>query len=299
MKFIRPSEISARILTLLDESDERVIIVSPYLKISKWYKFINKINGLKARGIILEIYVRDDPENMDTFRDLDILALEFKKIPHLHCKLYMNESCGIVTSMNLLLSSEIHSLEIGYATETWTEYNELLSYYQRYIHTGEPVHCDTIAGRAVADLDEVMHSIRKGIRRTAKDSWLWLSENALHISTGRNNYRISINEGCLRIAAFVRFDSATKQKNTRYLTLIMKKIRDLSNMKVDILPGSRSDILHLSGQAQHTLKSRCMNGILETEAAYMMESVKRFITATEDLVFQEAFNRRSGTSRTV
>jgi hypothetical protein len=29
VKWINPSEISARILTLLDESDERVIIVSP------------------------------------------------------------------------------------------------------------------------------------------------------------------------------------------------------------------------------------------------------------------------------
>ena len=42
--------------------------------------------------------------------------------------------------MNLLPSPEINSLEIGYATETWTEYNDLLSFYHRYIHIGEPVH---------------------------------------------------------------------------------------------------------------------------------------------------------------
>ena len=107
---IKPSEISARILTLLDESDERVIIVSPYMKISKWYKFMNKINGLKTRRILIEIYVRDDPDNTATYRDLDQLALEYKKIPHLHSKLYLNERYGIVTSMNLLLSSEINSI---------------------------------------------------------------------------------------------------------------------------------------------------------------------------------------------
>ena len=160
MKWIKPSEISARILTLLDESDERVIIVSPYMKISKWYKFINKVNSLKSRNIIPEVYVRDDPENKDTYRDLDQLALEYKKIPHLHCKLYMNEKCGIVTSMNLLLSSDINSLEIGYATETWNEYNELSGFYHRYVHMGEPVHCETIAGRPAADLKEVMGIIR-------------------------------------------------------------------------------------------------------------------------------------------
>ena len=51
MKLIKPTEISARILTLLDESDERVIIVSPYMKISKWYKFILSWPGSVSTGI--------------------------------------------------------------------------------------------------------------------------------------------------------------------------------------------------------------------------------------------------------
>ncbi len=54
-------------------------------------------------------------------------------------------------------------------------------------------------------------------------------------------------------------------------------------------PGPEPDILQLSVQAQHTLKSTCITGILETEAAYLVESVMRFIDATYDLVFQEAF----------
>ena len=42
------------------------------------------------------------------------------------------------------------------------------------------------------------------------------------------------------------------------------------------------------GQAQHTLKSTCITGILEAEAAYMLEFVIRFIDVRDDLVFQEA-----------
>ena len=83
MKLIKPYEISSRIFTLLDESDERVIIVSPYMRISKWYKFVNKVNELKTRSILTEIYVRDDPDNTATYRDPDQLALQYKKIPHL------------------------------------------------------------------------------------------------------------------------------------------------------------------------------------------------------------------------
>ena len=49
MKWINPAEISARILTLLDESDERVIIVSPYMKISKLItKKIGDLSTMKA-----------------------------------------------------------------------------------------------------------------------------------------------------------------------------------------------------------------------------------------------------------
>jgi hypothetical protein len=50
------------------------------------------------------------------------------------------------------------------------------------------------------------------------------------------------------------------------------------------------DILQLSGQAKHTLKSTCISGILGAEAAYIMESVRRSIDATDDLVVQEMAN---------
>ncbi len=284
MKWIKPSEISARILTLLDESDERVIIVSPYMKISKWYKFINKVNGLRARNIIPEVYVRDDPENKDTYRDLDQLALEYQKIPHLHCKLYMNEKNGIVTSMNLLLSSDINSLEIGYATETWNEYTELFEFYHRYIKMGETVQGATIAGKPTADIKEVMHSIREELNAIAKNSWLWLAGNTLHISTGRNNFNVSINEGRLRITACLRMDSATNRKSVRHYTSIRKKVKDLTTMKIIMDPGSKPDGLQITGEAQHTLKSMCIAGIMEDEAAYIVTSVIKFIAATDDLV---------------
>ncbi len=285
MKLIKPSEISARILTMLDESDERVIIVSPYVKISKWYKFIKKINELKSRKIATEIYVRDDPENKETYGELDQLRLEYKKIPHLHCKFYMNERCGIVTSMNLLLSSDINSLEIGYATETWTEYSKLLEFYHRYICFGNPVPYVEIAGIPAANPDEVMHALREKLKGSAKNSWLWLAENALHISTGRNNFTVWINEGYVRMTARLRLDSLTNQKSNQNSSLIAKKIGDLTTMKVRTHPGSKPEILKLDGEGQRQLKSTCINVILKTEVAYMIETVMRFIDAMDDLKF--------------
>ena len=284
MKLIRPSEISGRILSLLDESESLVILVSPYMKISKWYKITNKIKSLEARKIHAEIYVRDDPENETTYRDLDLIGLQYKKIPYLHSKLYLNERYGIVTSMNLLLSSEINSLEIAYATETWEEYNDLLGYFYRHLFNGEALKRAESVGKVAVAQKEISHCIRKALGRKGKNSWLWLAENVLHICTGRNNYTVSINDGYLRIIASLGKSIETKQKSSRKISAIKKKLRDLTAMKVLVYPNCEPGILRLSGQAQYKLESSCIDVILESETAYIVEAVIRFIVVAEDLI---------------
>jgi hypothetical protein len=287
VKWIKPAEISARILTLFDESDERVIIVSPYMKISKWYKLVNKVNELKTRRILTEIYVRDDPDNTATYHDLDKLALPYTKIPHLHCKLYLNERYGIITSMNLLLSSEINSLEIGYATETWAEYNDLLGFYQRYIHIGEPVNFETIAGQPAINKKVMIKRIREEIRRTSNNSWPWFEDNCLHIWSGGSNYIVSIKDGYLSVTARLRMSSSAGHRSIEQTKLIVKKVSDLTTMKTFGHTGLSSENLHLSAQGQCILKSPCITRILEAEMDYVIKSIRRFIDTTNALVVQD------------
>ena len=284
MELLKPSEISARILTLLDESDERVILVSPYVKISKWYRITNKIKELRTRGVNLEIYVREDPDNTSTYDDLDQLELDYKKIPHLHSKLYLNETYGIVSSMNLLLSSEINSLEIGYVTQTWAEYDELFRYYSRYIYAGETDPIKITPDQVYTDLSKLMQNIRDELQKKPMNFWFWLSENVLHINTGKNNYHISINQSTLKITACLRIDSSSDQKHSPSPTLLKKKIEDLSAMKIRMSSVPVSGILELSGKTRFKLRSTCIHGILDKEVAFITESITRFIHATNDLV---------------
>lgn len=110
-------------MTLFDESDEFVLIVSSYVKILRWYKLLKKLENLKRRKIKHSFIIRDDfSGNSNSFKELDELGIGFTAIPDLHCKLYMNEKYVIVSSMNLLLSSEINSIELAYQTETKEEY---------------------------------------------------------------------------------------------------------------------------------------------------------------------------------
>ena len=283
MKLIKPFEISAKILTLLDETINRIIIVSPYMKISKWYKLVNRLNDLKRNGIVPEIYVRDDANNEATYEDLELLELPFKKLPHLHSKLYMNDSYGIVTSMNLLLSSEFNSIEIGYATENQNEYNDLFEYYLRHIRKGEIVHHDNIDGQPLANMEEFIQSIRKELSDTKTNVWPTFQRNALHISTGRSNYTATISKGHLRITVSKRVVLGKKQSLEQDYLFIGKKIKDLTAMKIHVLPNAAPDKIQLTGEALYTLKSTCITGILNDESTYIMDSLRCFIDASENL----------------
>ena len=133
MKLIKPSEISSKIMSLIEESDEFVLLVSPYVKISKWYKLLKKLDNLKARKIPFSFVIRDENSNSNSVYELDSLSYSYSAIPDLHAKLYLNEKYAIVTSLNLLLSSEINTIEIGYQTETPAEYAELIDFCKRHL----------------------------------------------------------------------------------------------------------------------------------------------------------------------
>jgi hypothetical protein len=289
MKLIKPSEISARILTLLDESDERVILVSPYMKIAKWYRLRNRFIGLKSRKIPLEIYIRDDPENTATYHDLDQLDLPYTRIPHLHSKLYMNEKYGIVSSMNLLLSSELNSLEIAYITESWEEYVELRDYYLRYIKSGEVIQVNSFTDQSITDTVGLMIHIKEGIKDSAINLWPWFDGNALHISTGRNNYHVLVHEHHLRISAHLKVGSGLKQAGQKELSLITVKINHIAQMKINVQAGTAPGIIEISGQTSIPLKSIHIGGILDEELVRVTDSIIRFILVVEDLIPGESF----------
>jgi len=131
MKLIKPSQISGEIMTLIQEADSKLVIVSPYYKIDKWKKLLNAIKFPIDKKIDIEFYVREgEIQSINQVKNIDFEPIEINR---LHTKLYFNENYAIVSSMNLLESSDRESLDIAYKTETKEEYNDLIDYYKRYI----------------------------------------------------------------------------------------------------------------------------------------------------------------------
>jgi hypothetical protein len=136
MKYIKPPEIASKIMSLIDEAQDHVIIVSPYNQIANWKKLRNRLTAAIDRKVKIEYYVRAD-DNHEQREEIRALGIEPIEIDKLHAKLYMNEQSAVVTSMNLYYYSDVNSLDIGFQTDTQDEYDQVMSFYRTYINRSD------------------------------------------------------------------------------------------------------------------------------------------------------------------
>lgn len=127
-------EIASKIMTLIDLSNEQLVIVSPYANFKKWDKMKACLKRAIERGVQIEFYIRDNAEtDMGQFAELGIRPIRKE---NLHAKLYYNEQYGIVTSQNMIRYSDDYSIDIGYETESKEELSQLEDFRKRYLHNG-------------------------------------------------------------------------------------------------------------------------------------------------------------------
>ena len=209
MQLIKPSNISGEIMTLMEEANKKVILVSPYCQFSYWKKLINRFQDLQHRNIEIEFYVREDQSK--TIQEVEALNIIPILVPRLHAKLYFNEKYAIVSSMNLLKSSDDASLDIAYKTETESEYLELMDFYKRYLlkHKGN-------SNNQSQDWGELLYNdLCEAFQR---DIDLSIEENKILFNTGLNNYEAFIantKNNCLRIMGILsqrEFQKAIRAK---------------------------------------------------------------------------------------
>lgn len=269
MIFLKPNSVSGEIMNLLDEANEKVIIVSPYCKFDKWFRLTNKIKDLIARDIEIEFYIRDnEPESFDQVKALGIKPI---CIPNLHSKLYLNEKCGIVTSMNLLLSSEINSLELGYKTETPQEYAELVDFYNTYLNKNlKPIN-DGIEWREILVnlLIEKFERIR-----------IFDNEGELQIKTFSNNYNIFIwnnnSQNKLRMSGII------SGSEYEYAKSIEENIQS-EDLVFEIIEGNNGYYSSIWATLNLNLKSKSINNVYSLESKNIINSIVNFVSKVEEI----------------
>lgn len=271
MQLIKPSQISGEIMTLIEEADEKIIIVSPYIKISKWHKLLQRLETIKKRNIEVEIFVREGEK--ESIAEVVQIGFEPILIPNLHSKLYLNEKQGIVSSMNLHYSSDTKSLDIAYKTENVKEYDDLKAYYKRYIETW--VHQNTQTMSIETDW-------RNYLNRTLNEAfgskvYIKEFEGTIWINTS-NKYEAFIVNGRtneLRISGIIssrEFDFTVKNNGLFYS----------SKMDIEIVKGKQGCYDMVWGSIKG-IKSWSVNDLHSGEAQEIVDAIVKFIVGIEQL----------------
>lgn len=103
---------SHRIEQVISEAREHIVIVTPYLKITA--PLLSRLMQADKRGVkILLIYGKNEiskeqKEKLKSFQNLNLYYLN-----DLHAKCYLNESSGLLSSMNLYEYSQVNNWELG------------------------------------------------------------------------------------------------------------------------------------------------------------------------------------------
>jgi hypothetical protein len=268
MQVLAPGQISGEIMTLMDEATRRMIIVSPYFNISQWQKLLHRLEAMQRRNIEVMCYVREHA--VESIEEVQHAGLAPMVIEGLHTKLYMNDHCAIVSSMNLSEISDRHSLDIALKTENEQEYAQLLRYYSVYI---APAARSAGTVRLLTNWKEILD---RRIKDATGDAATIEPTDSSLVINGRNIYEAFIaNErgNDLRISGILSSrEYAAAAKETRLF--------NKTAMDIELVRGVQGHY-NMVWATQPGLKSWNIHSLRKEEEPVIAESIVQFICAVE------------------
>lgn len=111
-EFLTTNGTSYHIENIIIEAKAKLVLVSPYLQISK--TFYERLKDASSKNVLIKIiYGKDElkPNERNSLADLKNVELFF--FENLHAKCYFNESKMVITSMNMYEFSEKNNREMG------------------------------------------------------------------------------------------------------------------------------------------------------------------------------------------
>ncbi len=140
-QFLDTTGISYHLQQMINNANEKLILISPYLKINERIKKSLEEKD-KFKIDIRLIYGKSDlqPSENNWLKSLRSIRTSFCK--DLHAKCYLNENEAIITSMNLYDFSEVNNYEMGIFVEKAKDadlYNEIYKEVNRLIRTSDEI----------------------------------------------------------------------------------------------------------------------------------------------------------------
>jgi hypothetical protein len=293
MKFINPSEISSKIMTLIDEADSRMILITPYCKFSNWIILEQKLREAIDRKIEIEFYIRDGESN-ESLAEVRSLGIEPHLVKNLHAKLYFNEKQAIVTSMNFPSSSETDSLELGYITECAEEYSELMSFFNRYIKCVDLQNEIGLNSEFHKKNNDWLTPLILNLNaHNASPSEVLFKGNSLNIKIAADEYNCFIDN---EKGIFLRMKLEISKKDYRNFVKFKHLIEKKSKLTVELFEGDGHHSSSIWGQTTSRLKTKNLNLSIKEEIETIISQITNFIITIQE-VRQELSENQQHNSR--
>lgn len=124
-KFLNTRKAVSEIEDLIKDADQKLILISPYLKLSKDFKELLTFRNNKDK-ITTVIFGKQElnPNEMKFLQSLRFVILKYNQ--DLHAKCYLNDSKMIITSLNLYEFSMNNNKEMGVLIDLNDESDKLL-----------------------------------------------------------------------------------------------------------------------------------------------------------------------------
>lgn len=168
-KFLNSSGTTYHLEELIKNASDRLIIISPYLKLNDRIKeLLEDRNRLKID--IRIVYGKNDlhPEEINWLKNLTFIRTSFCK--NLHAKCYLNENECIITSLNLYEFSQVNNNEMGvliYRDEDAKLYADTYEEAQRIIRISDEVRMSL---EKVSDTDEMTSDNKVSVDKPAESA---------------------------------------------------------------------------------------------------------------------------------
>jgi phosphatidylserine/phosphatidylglycerophosphate/cardiolipin synthase-like enzyme len=126
MEMLNPSDNIDRLVSLINQAEKFVVMVSPFTNLQGWDHLREAIVKAVERGVDLSYYVRGG-EGRKGLEGLNIRVFE---VCSLHAKLFFSEKEAMITSFHLLYNEDINWACIPAFPE---EYRELVRFFEDHL----------------------------------------------------------------------------------------------------------------------------------------------------------------------
>ncbi len=165
-KFLQGSELNFELEKIFENATERLILISPYIKLHERYASVLKVKRNNPSFEIIVVFGKNEDDfsrsmNLDDFvffKEFPNIQIRYEK--RLHAKYYANESSAILSSMNLYSYSQDNNIEAGVMT-TVTILGSLASNFVGNV-TGE----DTFDRQALSYFNRVVNQSELLFKKT-------------------------------------------------------------------------------------------------------------------------------------